>query len=223
MRCCQCRPVSLPGAPHSAPSFPGCSPWYVAEVQDSLCSLHTAQGRRPQGSERIPVQRRGMRGSRGAWRFQPNAAGCSLAACSAARLQAAGCAPDLQARWGSCFNPIFMTGQSDSNQNMLFFPFQNTFLSENHILIAYPHTCRLPRSHGVLRVPATVRRAGAAPHQEARQELHREGREESKSVSERGATCAARACAQSRAKINVVGRELHYICPWFVSSQLTEK
>lgn len=53
-------------------------------------------------------------------------------------------------------------------------------------------TRRLPRSHGVLWVPAAVRRAGAAPHQEARQELHCEGREASKSITQRGVDLPSR-------------------------------
>lgn len=162
-------------------SLPGCSPWYVAEVQDSLCSLRVAQGGRPQGSERIPVQRRGGRGARGAWRFGPDAAGCSFAPCSAAGLQAARRAADLQARWAICSNPT-LTEARMAKYNRKPTHFGN-----------YPsQTRRLPWSHGVLWVPASVRRAGAAPHQEARQELHCEGREASKSITQRGVDLPSR-------------------------------
>lgn len=70
---------------------------------------------------------------------------------------------------------------------------------------------RLPRPHGVLRVPAPLRRAGTAPHEEAREELHCEGREEGKSVSKTGKKCAA--LPVPAAKINAVRRQLHYIWP----------
>lgn len=82
---------------------------------------------------------------------------------------------------------------------------------------------RLPRPHGVLRVPSTLRCAGTAPHEEAREELHCEGREEGKSVSKTGKKCAALPVPVPAAKINAVRRQLHYIWPWFVSSHLTEK
>lgn len=70
---------------------------------------------------------------------------------------------------------------------------------------------RLPRPHGVLRVPSPLRRAGAAPHEEAREELHCEGREEGKPVSKTGKKCAA--LPVPAAKINAVRRQLHYIWP----------
>lgn len=172
-------------APHPALSFPGCSSWYVAEVQDSLCSLHIAQGRCPQGSDWIPVQRRGMWGSRGGWRSLSNAAGCSLAPRSAAWLQAARCSPDLQARLGNCSNPILKPGMEMWHS----IPFSKH--SQGVMLLFDTHLHRLPWSHGVLRVPTTFRCAGTAPHEEAREELHCEGREESKSFNKRGAKCAA--------------------------------
>lgn len=203
------------GVPHPALSFPGCSSWYVAEVQDSLCSLHIAQGRCPQGSEWIPVQRRGMRGSRGTWRSQLNAAGCSLAPCSAAWLQAAPCAPDLQARWGSCWNPIVRAGietQSSLSKwiwrknltKICFFLFYKHRIPskisiplfehpQNVMLFDLMHTCTGYPDHMVF---SEFRRRFdvLAPHltkKHGRNYIVKDEKRVSQSTRERGAKCAA--------------------------------
>lgn len=197
--------------------FPGCPPWYGAEVQDSLCSLHIAQGGCPQGSEWIPVQRGGVRGPGGDWRSLLNAAGCSLAPCSAAWLQAAWRSPDLQARWGSCLNQRLRTGNRDTdllvwerNLTKIYFLLPKISItllerSQNIMLLSNADLHRLPRSHGVLWVPTTLWCAGAAPHQEAWEELHCEGREESKSISERGMRRCGSACARARPRLMLWG------------------
>lgn len=162
-----------------------------------------------------------MWGSRGAWRSQLNAAGCSLAPCSAAWLQAAWCTPDLQARWGSSLNPILMTGMM---KHRVLFPNPICLPCKISIMFYRTLTCAGYPDHMVF---SEFRRRFdvLAPHltkKHGRNYIVKDEKRVSQSVREQQKNAQHCLCP-SIAKINVVRRQLHYICPWFVSSQLTEE